>query len=69
MRRIDSKVIVNIELPGVKASDIQITQRQESIEVKAFAGEKAFFKILTKPAQFRITSKKFEKGKLHLEFS
>jgi HSP20 family molecular chaperone IbpA len=70
VRRVDSKVTVDMEMPGVKSeSDISISEMQESVEVKAFAGKKAFFKILTKPAQFRLTSRKFRGGRLHLEFS
>lgn len=70
VRRLDSKVVVDLEIPGVKSEeDIDIKELENSIEVKAIAGDKAYFKILTKPGQYKITSKKFEKGVLHLEFS
>jgi hypothetical protein len=39
------------------------------VEVRARAGDKAYFKIITKPEQFSVTSRKFGSGKLHLEFS
>ncbi len=69
VRRLDSKVVVEMELPGVKSQeDINITELEQSVEVKAMAGEKAYFKIITKPTQFRLANYKFEKGKLRLEF-
>jgi HSP20 family molecular chaperone IbpA len=69
VRRLDSKVVVDMELPGVKSeNDISIKELEQSVEVKAMAGDKAYFKIITKPAQFRLAGKKFSKGKLYLEF-
>ena len=70
VRRTDSKVIVDLELPGVKSEGhIEVKDLESSVEVKARAGDKAYFKILTKPERFRLTSKRFEKGVLYLEFS
>jgi len=70
VRRMDSKVLVDIEIPGVKSEEnIDVRELESSVEVKALAGDKAYFKILTKPPRFRLTGKRFEKGKLHLEFS
>jgi HSP20 family molecular chaperone IbpA len=70
VRRTESKVIVDIDMPDVKSEDhIEVKDLESSVEVKARAGDKAYFKILTKPAQSRLTSKRFEKGVLYLEFS
>ncbi|MCK4497513.1 MAG: zinc-ribbon domain-containing protein [Candidatus Aenigmarchaeota archaeon] len=70
IRRLDSKVVVDIEIPGVKSQEnVDVRELENSVEVKALAGDKAYFKILTKPSQFRLTSKSFERGKLHLEFT
>jgi HSP20 family molecular chaperone IbpA len=70
VRRTESKVIVDIEMPDVKSEDhIEVKELEGSVEVKARAGDKAYFKILTKPANSRLTSKRFEKGILYLEFS
>ncbi len=63
------RVIAEMELPGVKTDDIEINELESSVEVKALAGKKAFFKILKKPQGHRITSKSFNKGVLKLEFS
>jgi HSP20 family molecular chaperone IbpA len=70
VKRLDSKVLVEIDVPGVKSDDnIRVNELENSVEVKALAGDKAYFKILTKPEQFRITRKEFRKGKLLIEFS
>jgi HSP20 family molecular chaperone IbpA len=65
-----SKVVVNIDMPGVRSpQDIEVLDLESSVEVKALAGDKAYFKILTKPPQFKLARKVFEKGILHMEFS
>lgn len=70
IRRLESKVVVDIDLPGVESmAMVDIKELENSVEVKAVSDGKAYFKILTKPAQFKLTSKSFKKGKLHLEFA
>jgi len=70
IKRLGSKVIVDLEIPDVKSEDeIEIRELENSVEVKAIAKDKAYFKILTKPAQFNLTHKSFKNGILHLEFS
>ncbi|MBI4019770.1 MAG: hypothetical protein HY367_00435 [Candidatus Aenigmarchaeota archaeon] len=69
VRRVDGKVTVDIQLPGVKSpGDIHIRELESSVEVKAIVGDKAFFKILTKPPENRLTGREFKGGVLHLEF-
>jgi len=70
VRRVDSKVYVDMDVPGVKGEqDIEIIELEGSVEVRAMAGDKAYFKIITKPAEFRLVEKKFSNGRLHLEFA
>jgi HSP20 family molecular chaperone IbpA len=70
VKRLGSKVVVDIEIPDVKSHDrIDVRELESSVEVKAIAGDKSYFKILTKPSQFKLSEKRFEKGMLHLEFS
>jgi HSP20 family molecular chaperone IbpA len=70
VRRLDSKVVVEMELPGVRREeDIEIRELESSVEVKAIAGDKGFFKILTKPEEFSLVEKRFSRGRLHLEFA
>ncbi len=70
VRRLGDMVAVDLEMPGVKSlKDIDIKELESSIEVRAVAGDKAYFKILTKPGQFRLAKRAFSEGILHLEFS
>lgn len=70
IRSLGDRIVVEMELPDVKSeSDIRINQLQSSVEVRARAGDKAYFKIITKPEQLSVTSREFEKGTLHIEFS
>lgn len=68
-KRTDGKVAVDMEMPGVKGEEnIEIRELEDSVEVKAVAGDRGYFKILTKPGKSRLVEKRFEKGKLHLAF-
>jgi HSP20 family molecular chaperone IbpA len=70
VKRVGDKLIVNVELPDVKSEDdIDIKDLENSVEIKALCGKKAYFKILTKPPKFHLNNYKFEKGVLYLEFS
>lgn len=70
VKKLGSKVVVDIDLPGVKSmAMVDVKELENSVEVKAVSDGKAYFKILTKPAQFRLTGKNFKHGKLHLEFA
>ena len=65
-----SKVVVSLELPGVKSpEDIEVSELESSVEVKALAHDMAYFKILTKPRQFRLSRRSFQNGVLQMEFS
>ena len=69
VKRIGDRIIVDIKLPEVKSEEnIDVKELSSSVEVKAAAGEKAYFKIITKPENFRLTQKSFSNGTLHLEF-
>ncbi len=66
VRRLGDKVIYEINLPGVKKlNDIIINQLENSIEIKAFSKDKAYFKLL--PLNLPILDYKLEKEKLILE--
>ena len=70
VRSVGTGVAVEMELPDVKSEgDIEINELESSVEVRARAGDKAYFKIITKPERLSVTSKRFERGRLHLEFS
>jgi len=66
VRRLSGKVIYEIELPDVKSEkDIIVQQLENSIEVKAFSKDKAYFKFL--PVSLPLQKYKLEEGKLILE--
>lgn len=63
------KLIVEIELPGVKKEeDIEIREYEESAEVKARAKDKVYLKIITLPKNLTLAAKKLKDSKLRLEF-
>ena len=66
VRRLSGKVIYEIELPGVKnIKDIIINELENSIEIKAYAEDKAYFKFL--PVALPLLRHRFSKEKLFLE--
>jgi len=58
---------IEVDLPDVEsAKDIEVVELEESIEIRAYAKDKVYFKIISKPKNKSIVEKKFEKGKLKL---
>ena len=70
VRSLGTKLVVSMEMGDVKSEgDIEINELESSVEVRARAGDKAYFKIIKKPEHFSLKSRSFEKGRLSLEFS
>jgi HSP20 family molecular chaperone IbpA len=68
IKRAGNKVLVDIMLPGVRGSgDIDIIELENSVEIKAVAGSRGYFKIIRKPEFSRIQKKSFNNGTLKLE--
>jgi len=66
LRRLSDKVVYEIDLPGVKSiSDISIIKLEKSIEIKAVAEDKAYFKLIT--ISLPIINYNLSDGKLVLE--
>ncbi len=66
IRRLSDKVIYEINIPGIKSiKEISITKLENSIEIKAMAKNKAYYKII--PINLPITSYNLSKEKLILE--
>ncbi len=58
---------IKVELPGVKKMEnISLLRVGESIEVRAVAKNKGYFKVLHVPKEYVLESKKFKKGVLEL---
>ncbi len=61
-------LLVELELPGVKKSeDVEVRKLSESIEIRAYAGNKGYFKILGIPGEAKVIGKRFRAGKLSLK--
>ncbi len=66
IRRLSNKVVYEINMPGVKTiKDISIIQLENSIEIKALAGKKVFYKII--PISLPINKYDLSDGLLTLE--
>jgi len=67
IRRMADRVIYEITMPGVNSvNDISIIKLENSIEIKALADKKAYFKVI--PINLPIIDYKLLKEKLILEF-
>ena len=66
VKRLSNTVIYEINMPGVKSlDDISIVKLENSIEIKAVAKDKAYFKLI--PVNLAILDYELERGKLILE--
>jgi len=66
IRRLADKVIYEINIPETSSiNDVSIIKLENSIEIKAVAKNKAYFKVI--PINFPVTDYDFLKGKLILE--
>ena len=66
IRRFSNKVVYEINMPGVKDTrDISIAQLENSIEIKALANKKVFYKII--PINLPISNYNLSGGILTLE--
>lgn len=62
------KSILRVEIPGVTdENDIDIRRMAESIEIRAYAKDGAYFTLFCIPADSKILSKRLEKGELIIE--
>jgi len=59
---------ITIKLPDVKnLNDIEIRKLGQSIEIKAFAGDKAYFKLIPVKSNAQISDRSFKNGVLKIE--
>ncbi len=67
IQKTQNKQIITLNLPDVKSlEDIEIKQLQQSIEIKAFAGDKAYFKLIPIPSNAMVNNE-FKNGVLKIE--
>jgi len=68
VKTLGNKLIISVKLPGVKSEDdIEIKRLEESLEIKAFAGDKAYFTLIPLPANATIVKREFKNGVLKIE--
>lgn len=66
IERKGNRQTITIKLPGVKYEDVEIKRLESSIEIKAFVGDKAYFKLIPVPSNAAI-NKSFEDEMLKIE--
>lgn len=70
MKKTGDDITVDAHLPGVKSeNDVEINAMSNSVELRAYAGDKGYFKILNIPNSFDLVDKKLKDEKLRLQFS
>lgn len=68
VERIGNKQLITIKIPDVKSlEDIDIRKLEQSLEVKAFAGDKAYFKLIPVKPNVQISGRRFKNGILKIE--
>jgi RNA polymerase subunit RPABC4/transcription elongation factor Spt4 len=68
--KVGNKETISIKLPDVKnPDDIEIRKLEQSIEIKAFAGDKAYFKLIPIKPNAEIFDRNFKNGVLKIEVS
>ncbi|MFQ5975739.1 MAG: zinc ribbon domain-containing protein [Candidatus Hydrothermarchaeales archaeon] len=66
--RTDGRLEFRINVPGVKSeTDINVRQIQESIEVRAYIGDKAYFTLFSIPPSSKICSKRLQNEVIIIE--
>ncbi len=61
-------LILKVQLPGVKSKgDLSLRRVRDSIEIRAYAGDKMYFKLFPIPAKSRIASTKLEGEEFEVE--
>jgi len=69
VKRLAKEMIITIPLPGVKSEkDIELNRLENSIELRAFAGDRGYFKILNIPKSHKLIERSLNNSKLNLRF-
>ncbi|MBI4167732.1 MAG: hypothetical protein HY515_02130 [Candidatus Aenigmarchaeota archaeon] len=68
IKNLGNRIIFELKLPGADPDEVQLTELDESFEIKAHANNASYFKIITVPQGFSLSDQYFENDKLVLEF-
>lgn len=66
IKNLGNKKIIEVKLPGVKGKDVEINELKESIEIRAFSGNKLYFKVIPISPNYSL-NKDFSDNTLKLE--
>lgn len=66
VQKAGNRQIITINLPDVKEEDVVVKQLEQSIEVRAYSGDKGYFKLIPIPSNAGI-NKEFKNGILKIE--
>jgi hypothetical protein len=70
VKRMNHEMIFTLKLPGVKRKeDIDLQIFPNSVEIRALAKDKGYFKIINVPPHYSLVDKKFENEELVLHFN
>jgi hypothetical protein len=67
VQQIGHHTLIKVKLPGVKKEDVDVRKLEESVEIKAYKGDKAYFKQFQVPESATILSKRMEGDELMVE--
>lgn len=65
--KLGRREVIEVKLPGVKEEDVDIRKLEQSLEIKAMKGKKAYFTVLPVRPNSRIVKKEMKKGLLRIE--
>jgi len=70
VKRLSKEIVINVKLPGIDSEqDIELHRFENSVEVRAYTGDKGYFKIFKIPQNSRIIERKLENNNLIMRFS
>ena len=70
VKRLAKEMIITIPIPGVKSGkDVELNRFTNSLEVRAFAKDKGYFKILNIPKSHKLVEKTLSDESLSLKFA
>jgi HSP20 family molecular chaperone IbpA len=68
VEKADGKLLITVKLPGVKSEeDIKIRKLEQSIEIRAFVDDKAYFTLVPIKSGMKILDKSFKDEVLKIE--
>ena len=67
MQQIGHHVLIRVRLPGIDERDVDVRRLEESVEIKAYRDDEAYFKQFHIPAGAQIVSKYMDGDELIVE--